>query len=257
MGGVKSKFSQVEWEAADGGLESAEQTLDGAAPTSEYTMLTLVKTSKVKDRGFNVFLMPPGTTADAAQQSGSPQYKVKKIDWSWNSFEVFDASGKLCVRVIPGKILSSFSWKIVSTKGPKFNGQEPDPEALKKKDDTSTALYKWFKVEYSTSLFKAKMRAYEPVRADDDPNPLGEVHKDSGPLLELDEIRSAKARFQTSRPDHPDSLLSYWEWQNSMKEHKMVLHVAKHSDTLLHVVLAVLANLTMIERQASYNSGNY
>ncbi|KAA8493075.1 hypothetical protein FVE85_9347 [Porphyridium purpureum] len=248
MGGVESKFEQVNWEAADGGLESAEQTLDGAPPTSQYTRLTLVKKSKLANRDYDVFLMPPGSAADAAQQSGSPLYTVRKIDWNWNVFEVFDSHGRLCARVIPGKLLCTSSWKIFGTNGPKFKGQEPDPDAVQKKDDTSSALYKWFKVEYSLCRFAAKMRAYEPVRAGDEPNPCGEAHKDSIPLLNLDEIKSRRARFQTSRPDRPDSLLSYWEWQNSSEEHKMVLHVAKHSDMLLHVVLTVLADLAWTQR---------
>lgn len=45
-------------------------------------------------------------------------------------------------------------------------------------------------------------------------------------------------------------LVGYWAWENSMRSHKMKMHLAKGADLALHVVLAVLVNQVRYERNA-------
>ena len=43
MGGVASRFDENDWTKANGKLQSREETIDGAPPTSEYGVYSLVK----------------------------------------------------------------------------------------------------------------------------------------------------------------------------------------------------------------------
>lgn len=45
-------------------------------------------------------------------------------------------------------------------------------------------------------------------------------------------------------------LVGYWAWENTMRTHKMKMHLAKGADLALHVVLAVIVNQVRYERNA-------
>ena len=51
-------------------------------------------------------------------------------------------------------------------------------------------------------------------------------------------------------PTKEQPLVGYWVWENSLRTHKMKMHLAKGSDLALHIVLAVLVNQLRYERNA-------
>jgi hypothetical protein len=48
----------------------------------------------------------------------------------------------------------------------------------------------------------------------------------------------------------PQPLVGYWGWQPALRSHHMKMHLAKESDLVLHVVLAVILNQVRSERNA-------
>ena len=46
-------------------------------------------------------------------------------------------------------------------------------------------------------------------------------------------------------------LVGYWTWQNSIRVHRMKMHLAKSSDLALHVILSVITNQLRYERHAT------
>ena len=42
--------------------------------------------------------------------------------------------------------------------------------------------------------------------------------------------------------------MGFWNWDNTMRVHKMKMHVAEGSDLALHVVLAIVTNQLRMER---------
>ena len=46
------------------------------------------------------------------------------------------------------------------------------------------------------------------------------------------------------------SLVGYWLWENTLRTHKMKMHVAQGADLALHVVLAIIVNQVRYERNA-------
>jgi hypothetical protein len=53
MGGTTSKFAETDWTRASGKLDTSQDTLDGAAPTTKYQVLYLIKRG-VNQREFDV-----------------------------------------------------------------------------------------------------------------------------------------------------------------------------------------------------------
>ena len=45
-------------------------------------------------------------------------------------------------------------------------------------------------------------------------------------------------------------LVAYWAWKNTIRTHKIQMHLSKNSDLALHVVLAILVNQVRCERNA-------
>ena len=45
-----------------------------------------------------------------------------------------------------------------------------------------------------------------------------------------------------------EPLVGFWNWDNTMRVHKMKMHVAQRSDLALHVVLAIVTNQLRLER---------
>jgi len=47
-----------------------------------------------------------------------------------------------------------------------------------------------------------------------------------------------------------EPLIGYWMWDNTIRTHKIKMHVAKNADLALHVVVAIIANQVRYERNA-------
>ena len=69
--------------------------------------------------------------------------------------------------------------------------------------------------------------------------------------------RSGDEEENHSRRAHGDSgteeeqeLVGYWLWENTLRTHKMKMHVAQGTDLALHVVLAIIVNQVRYERNA-------
>ena len=63
-----------------------------------------------------------------------------------------------------------------------------------------------------------------------------------------DEVTAASSLDATPPKEQP--LVGYWVWENTLRTHKMKMHLAKGSDLALHIVLAVLVNQLRYERNA-------
>ena len=62
------------------------------------------------------------------------------------------------------------------------------------------------------------------------------------------EVTAASSLDVTPPKEQP--LVGYWVWENTLRTHKMKMHLAKGSDLALHIVLAVLVNQLRYERNA-------
>lgn len=51
-------------------------------------------------------------------------------------------------------------------------------------------------------------------------------------------------------PEEDQPLVGYWLWENTLRTHKVKMHVAKGTDLALHVVLAIITNQVRYERNA-------
>lgn len=51
-------------------------------------------------------------------------------------------------------------------------------------------------------------------------------------------------------PEEEQPLVGYWLWENTLRTHKIKMHVAKGTDLALHVVLAIITNQVRYERNA-------
>ena len=58
---------------------------------------------------------------------------------------------------------------------------------------------------------------------------------------------------RSSSDEHMDEqpLVGYWSWDNSIRVHRMKMHVGKNSDFAMHIVLAVVTNQLRNERHAA------
>jgi hypothetical protein len=59
---------------------------------------------------------------------------------------------------------------------------------------------------------------------------------------------NAESPIAAAEKEQP--LVGYWVWENTLRTHKMKMHVAKGADLALHVVLAILVNQLRYERNA-------
>jgi hypothetical protein len=74
--------------------------------------------------------------------------------------------------------------------------------------------------------------------------------KESGDVSDVDadaEHHNGNAE-QEQEQDQP--LVGYWSWDNTLRVHKMKMHLAKGSDLSLHIVLAIIVNQVRYERNA-------
>mmetsp|Transcript_1856 Transcript_1856/g.2847 ORF Transcript_1856/g.2847 Transcript_1856/m.2847 type:complete len:518 (+) Transcript_1856:80-1633(+) len=58
----------------------------------------------------------------------------------------------------------------------------------------------------------------------------------------------ASASSQGAEDEPLEPLVGFWNWDNTMRVHKMKMHLAKDSDLALHVVLAIVTNQLRLER---------
>ena len=86
--------------------------------------------------------------------------------------------------------------------------------------------------------------ASEKVASDGD-NSILEPTPNNAPS---DEVTAASSLDATPPKEQP--LVGYWVWENTLRTHKMKMHLAKGSDLALHIVLAVLVNQLRYERNA-------
>eukprot|EP00546_Thalassionema_frauenfeldii_P002078 CAMPEP_0178936848 /NCGR_PEP_ID=MMETSP0786-20121207/25414_1 /TAXON_ID=186022 /ORGANISM="Thalassionema frauenfeldii, Strain CCMP 1798" /LENGTH=498 /DNA_ID=CAMNT_0020615323 /DNA_START=92 /DNA_END=1588 /DNA_ORIENTATION=+ len=60
---------------------------------------------------------------------------------------------------------------------------------------------------------------------------------------------SRKSVSSQGSQDAPlEPLIGFWNWDNTMRVHKMKMHLAKDSDLALHVILAIVTNQLRLER---------
>jgi hypothetical protein len=61
-------------------------------------------------------------------------------------------------------------------------------------------------------------------------------------------LDGASVVSSTSKSEDLEPLIGFWNWDNTMRVHKMKMHVAEGSDLALHVVLAIVTNQLRYER---------
>jgi hypothetical protein len=71
---------------------------------------------------------------------------------------------------------------------------------------------------------------------------------DSSKTTDTSADSNVESPISTAKKEQP--LVGYWVWENTLRTHKMKMHVAKGADLALHVVLAVLVNQLRYERNA-------
>ena len=49
-------------------------------------------------------------------------------------------------------------------------------------------------------------------------------------------------------PNRMEPLVAHWEWKNTLRQHKMQMHLSQNSDLALHVVLSVIVNILRYEK---------
>jgi hypothetical protein len=111
--------------------------------------------------------------------------------------------------------------------------------------------------ERAMTLLKQDMEQHErreEKTGDDEPSSI-EVVDGRGPMV-CAVSESPGSGVEESKEDvlaqdiKPQPLVGYWNWEHSIRTHKMKMHLAKGSDLALHVVMAVLVNQVRYERNA-------
>jgi len=108
----------------------------------------------------------------------------------------------------------------------------------------------------------------ETAEDDEEDNPLLSAEElansiateTSGNCNEVAEISSREVGDGTGRSfgdtsekeeeEKQQPLVGFWHWDNTLRTHRMKLHVAKGADLALHVVLAIIVNQVRYERNA-------
>lgn len=67
---------------------------------------------------------------------------------------------------------------------------------------------------------------------------------------ELQKNNGEQTKSKPPKKPKDEPLVAYWSWENSLRVHKMKMHLAKGSDLALHVVMAVIVNQVRYERNA-------
>jgi hypothetical protein len=74
--------------------------------------------------------------------------------------------------------------------------------------------------------------------------------KESGGVPEADANGEHHIGNAEQEPEQEQPLVGYWSWDNTLRVHKMKMHLAKGSDLSLHIVLAIIVNQVRYERNA-------
>jgi hypothetical protein len=93
-----------------------------------------------------------------------------------------------------------------------------------------------------------------PVRVgtDTDLSPGNGVQesKESGDVSDADADGEEHNSNAEQEQEEEQPLVGYWSWDNTLRVHKMKMHLAKGSDLSLHIVLAIIVNQVRYERNA-------
>lgn len=231
MGGAASRFDETDWDAVDGGLREASETVDGAIPTSQHTILTLKKKTLVNQRDY-----------DISDDQDILLFTSKGVQGTVKWFDLCGKGGEKILRVQTDALREK--WDVFSYASPKFAGQQPDVEAT---EQAGEPLYRNARVIIATDKHHGAVHLYGQVASD----VYGGVEEQS--ILKVEEIRSVTLQFQSFVPQnmidlHHAPLCGHWVWENTVATHKMKMHLAKGTDVTLHCVLAILSNMVTVER---------
>ena len=124
MGGSVSRLDETDWDVADGGLESSDQTIDGAPPTASYQTYYLIKKAVLaSQRGF-----------DVTDSQSNLVYTVKPCPGTIAGFDVLGVgsatSDVYLLRVTVD--LTRRTWMVYRFDQPVFENQRPDTAATEK-----------------------------------------------------------------------------------------------------------------------------
>jgi hypothetical protein len=73
---------------------------------------------------------------------------------------------------------------------------------------------------------------------------------ESGDVSDVDADGEQRNGNAEQEPEQDQPLVGYWSWDNTLRVHKMKMHLAKGSDLSLHIVLAIIVNQVRYERNA-------
>ena len=268
MGGATSRFSDTDWDVADGGYkdENGEtKTLDGKSPTSELTYLRLKKPNVVNQREFIV------VNADSEDNPNEVLYTSKPIEGTMKNFDLLDGEGNklFCVQTNSSREI----WNIYSYK-PNWEGQAISYEAAvgSKQDVSVSPLYCKARIDITWNKHHGQVLLYEKS-VDDTMDPKGYID-DTKPILKVEEIATkttSLSQYQSYIPTqhstsimnsasdivdsmmptmmHPH-LVGYWIWEHNSKRNELRMTLAKHTDIVLHVLVAIVANMITVETRA-------
>mmetsp|Transcript_57887 Transcript_57887/g.172795 ORF Transcript_57887/g.172795 Transcript_57887/m.172795 type:complete len:238 (-) Transcript_57887:283-996(-) len=233
MGGATSRFSETDWTKADGGFSPKAACIDGARPTPAHMIISLSKHSIVNQREF-----------DVRDDQDILLYDTKAVDGTVTWFDVLGPGGQKLLRVEAD--VQRRHWDVFAFANPAFPGQQPDPDATAQAGEP---LYKKARLDITWDSYHATLSLYGK-----DEQPEGAVDTTGtvvgDPILKVEEIKSITAQFQTHLPNKSDSLVGFWVWEHTAKTHRIKMHLAKNSDTALHIALAVMTNMVHNQRMA-------
>jgi hypothetical protein len=98
----------------------------------------------------------------------------------------------------------------------------------------------------STTVGTANDKGTIPLQEADNSCPKEEKEGNGGDKNQ----NNTSSEIDPPPPAKEQPLVGYWVWENTLRTHKMKMHLAKGSDLALHVVLAVLVNQLRYERNA-------
>jgi hypothetical protein len=124
MGGAQSLFSENDWDAADGHIETADQTIDGAAPTQIYQTYHLIKKAVLANQ----------REFDVTDSASNLLFHVRPSFGTIAGFDVLGigsaATDDYILRVTVD--IARRHWIVYRFGKPVFEGQKPDETATLK-----------------------------------------------------------------------------------------------------------------------------
>lgn len=239
MGGAASHFSDTNWETADGGVKDASATLDGAQPTATHSILYITKKQSLVNQ----------RDCEIRDEDSALVYVTAATEGTTKDFDLLDQHGTRLFHIHTDQAVNHSQWTIYSyfASTGSFVGQTPATMEKTKGLKVEDPLYLKASVTIAWDKYHGVISLYE-VSSDD---PQGTVSKDH--LLRIEEIKSITPQFQSFVPQlsvlHPQ-LCGYWLREHTVKTDRTKMHLAKGTDIALHCILAVIANIVHVERQA-------